>query len=302
MISVFNIRISAGGKCRRPGKGPFLNRMKKILLICGTVALSAGILSAAYVLSAPSHAAGAEAARETEQPASTAPAGLSSAAEGLEEIYLEAEAEDALPSPIYRFENYIFLGDSLIYGPKEVITAHGHQVLAGVGATIQNLSQISTANRTLGVQGMACMTGTLRGRAFNGIVILMGANDVVGDFGTAERAMEKYQSVLEELRAACEAPVFVLKVFPTGPSYCYWDRTAVGERTEALNAMLEAYCAETEGVYFIDATAGFTDENGNLIHDLGDGLHIGPNYYEDFYGGIETALYDTGLFYTQEGL
>ena len=272
--------------------------MKKVLLLCFTAALSAGVLALAYLCSAPTLAAApAPEAEAPERPAAAEPSYPPASEPELLGAGGLPEEEEPLPSPIYTFENYIFLGDSMIFGPKEVIVSHGHQVLAGVGASVQSLSGVSTAYRTLGVQEMATMTGTLRDGGFNGIVILMGANDVVGDYGTAGSAMEKYRTVLEELRGAFDVPVFVLKVFPTGPSYRYWDRAAVLERTADLNGLLEAYCAETEGVYFLDATGDFTDENGDLVHDLGDGLHISPEYYEQFYGGVEAALYATGLFY-----
>ena len=277
--------------------------MKKIALFCGVPVLAAGIAAAALIWPPISASAGAAQSQafDTATPAPVPVASAEPLPESLafpELVDLDAEEETGAEAavPKYTFDNYIFLGDSLIYGPKDVIVSHGHQVLAGVGASIQNLANISTASRTLGAQDMAGMTGTLRDRDFNGIVILMGANDVVGDFGTAEAAMEKYRAVLEELRGASDVPIFVLKVFPTGPSYMYWDRSVVGERTEALNGMLSDYCDGVDGLYFIDATGAFTDENGDLIHDLGDGLHIGPDYYELFYEGIEGALYGTGLF------
>ena len=144
---------------------------------------------------------------------------------------------------------------------------------------------------------MANMTGTLAGRSFRGLVVLMGSNDIVGDYGDPERVEEHYHQVLSELQEAFDVPIFVMAVFPTNLSYSFWNRETVSERTGELNRRMEAYCAETQGLTFIDATAPFTDENGLLRHDLGDGLHIHPDYYEDFYHAVEQALAATGMFW-----
>lgn len=197
-----------------------------------------------------------------------------------------------------RFENFLFLGDSLISNPHYVsnlFRLRGHQVFAGGGAVIPNFFGSTAHEVTVGSIG--AMTGTLKGREFNGIVILLGANDLGSK--DADTVMRDYKALIAELQGAYSQPVFILKVFPINGAYQERYGASVQarmDRTEEFNRQMSAYCADTPGVWFIDATDGFTDANGFLIKDVGDGLHISPTYYGEFYEAIERALYATGLF------
>ena len=189
----------------------------------------------------------------------------------------------------------MFLGDSLLANPEKLegtFSGHGHQVLAGNGATIPEFFGISERTLTVGVSEFGTMTGSLAGRDFNGIVILLGANDIA--FESPSRVMDDYRTLLEELTEHFNTvPVFVLKVYPAGTAYASHYAGSAEDRnrnTAELNGLLEAYCEETDGVWFADATAAFTDAAGYLLHDGGDGLHISQTYYEEFYEEIEQAI------------
>lgn len=203
----------------------------------------------------------------------------------------DGAAEDSIV-----FENFLFLGDSLTSNPhyeSNIFQKKGHQVFAGGGAVVRNFLGLTTKRVTVGYVG--AMTGTLRDKDFNGIVILLGANDVGKD--EPEDTMVTYMKLLDELREFCDKPIFVLRIFPVNSGYAYGNREIRREHADALNELLREYCEETEGIWFADATGPFTDEDGNLLKEKGtaDGLHISSLYYEEFYEAIETALYGTGV-------
>lgn len=194
------------------------------------------------------------------------------------------------------FENFLFLGDSLTSNPhyeSNIFQKNGHQVFAGGGAVVHNFLGLTTKRVTVGYVG--AMTGTLRDKEFNGIVILLGANDVGKD--EPEDTMVTYRKLLDELQEFCDKPIFVLRIFPINSGYTYGNKQIRKEHADALNELLREYCEETDGVWFADATGTFTDEDGNLLKEKGtaDGLHISSLFYEEFYEAIENALYGTGV-------
>lgn len=193
------------------------------------------------------------------------------------------------------FENFMFLGDSLTSNPHyeiDIFRKNGHQVFAGGGAVVRNFLGLTTGWVTVGYVG--AMTGTLRNKEFNGIVILLGANNVGNH--EAEETMDEYKQLLDELQEFCDKPIFVLRIFPINSRYRYGNRETRKENADALNELLREYCEETEGIWFADATGPFTDGDGLLLEEKGtaDGLHISSLYYEEFYGAVENALFGTG--------
>lgn len=194
------------------------------------------------------------------------------------------------------FENFLFLGDSLTSNPhyeSNIFQKNGHQVFAGGGAVLRNFLGLTAKRVTVGITG--AMTGTLRDKEFNGIVILLGANDVGRD--EPEDTMVTYRKLLDELQEFCDKPIFVLRIFPINSGYRYGSKKIRKEHADALNELLREYCEETDGIWFADATGPFTDEDGYLLKEKGtaDGLHISSLYYEEFYEAIEDALYGTGV-------
>lgn len=194
------------------------------------------------------------------------------------------------------FEDFLFLGDSLTSNPhyeSNIFQKNGHQVFAGGGAVVRNFLGLTAKKVTVGYVG--AMTDTLRDKEFNGIVILLGANDVGKD--EPEDTMVTYRKLLEELQEFCDKPIFVLRIFPINSGYAYGSKRIRREHADALNELLREYCEETDGIWFADPTGPFTDEDGLLLREKGtaDGLHISSLYYEEFYEAIENALYGTGV-------
>ena len=227
-------------------------------------------------------------------PGASAPAAPEAPSAGPAGAETEPPAETPASEP--EFENLMFLGDSLLANPEKLegtFSGHGHQVLAGNGATIPEFFGISERTRTVGASEFGTMTGSLAGRDFDGVAILLGANDIA--FESPSRVMSDYRTLLEELTEHFNnnVPVFVLKVYPVGTAYASYYAGSAESRnrnTAELNGLLEAYCEETDGVWFVDATAAFTDAAGYLLHDGGDGLHISQAYYGEFYEEIEEAI------------
>ena len=191
-------------------------------------------------------------------------------------------------------ENLLFLGDSLIYNPEDVsntFTQHGHQVFAAIGATLPQFYGLTGQEVTIGMRDYY-ETDTIAGRDCNGLVILMGANDLANH--DENTVYDQYMELLQELRSASGVPVFILKVFPVNRNYSkrYGDYEEKNRRTAALNEMLRQYCESEDHLYFVDATKDFQDDEGLFQHDYGDGLHMDPEYYGMFYDNIMEALTD----------
>lgn len=258
-----------------------------VLFFFGPEAQASHSRRAAEPLAVPSVAAAQPAPLAAEQ-APEAPA---------EPLATEPEVSAAPPVPL---ENLLFLGDSMIANPEtvaSVFTSRGHQVLAGHGATIPQFFGATAHTVSVGAEGMGMMTGSIRDLEFNGIIVLLGANDIA--FLSPEQAMENYRALLDELNAFTDAPVTALAVFPTGAAY-QWSYGEAPEQRNArsaeLNRLISAYCEETEGLYYADATAPFTDEDGLLEMDAGDGLHVHIEKYDLFYDAVAAALRETGIF------
>ena len=232
------------------------------------------------------------------------PGGTLTRAEGAAVLYrlIHPEQRQSVDSrPL--LQNLMFLGDSMFANPERgarVFTGGGNQIVAGNGAAAYQFHGITEKEVLVGVEGLGIMRGSLAGRRFNGIVILLGANDL--SFLSMEEAVRDYTTLLDELYARygkCGIPIFALRLYPVGPTYgrMYTESTESRQmRAAEYSARLLELCAARDGVYFLDATAGFTDAQGYLKFDCGDGLHISDRGYRFFYAEIMNALQATGVF------
>ena len=201
-------------------------------------------------------------------------------------VYAGTEASEPF------MENLLFLGDSMIYNPEDIrktFSKHGHQVFAAMGATLPQFSGVTRKDVTIGMSGHY-VKGNIAGKKYNGIVILMGANDLANHNETI--VFGQYKQLLQELQSVSTVPVYVLQIFPVNEKYSahYGNYQEKNRRAVALNEMLWQYCESTDGLYFVDATNGFLGHDGQLLHDYGDGLHMDPEYYGMFYEDIMTAM------------
>ena len=189
-------------------------------------------------------------------------------------------------------EHLLFLGDSMIFNPEDVsktFSKHGHEVFAALGATLPQFYGVTGQDVSIGMGGHR-IKGNIANLEYNGIVILMGANDLA--IHSEELVFEQYKKLLRELRSATRVPVYVLMVFPVNEHYSrhYGNYLEKNRRAQALNEKLWRYCESSEGLYFVDATNGFISDDWQLLHDYGDGLHMDPKYYWLFYEDIMVAM------------
>ncbi len=209
-------------------------------------------------------------------------------------IPVQAASADKTAQP-GNTENLLFLGDSLLYNPEHesgIFSRNGHQVLAGIGSTLPQFFGVTRKEVTVGMKGSQ-VTGTLKGRNFNGIAILMGTNDLAGKSALA--VFDDYEKLLKELRHFTSKPIYVMRVFPVNEHYSrrYGDYVEKNNSVRVLNGKLNQYCEKTKGVYYIDATDGFIYPNGLFQNDYGDGLHMHPKFYAMFYDNIIEAIEKT---------
>ena len=189
-------------------------------------------------------------------------------------------------------DNLLFMGDSMIYNPEDVaktFSKHGHQVFAAMGATLPQFFGVTGHDVSIGMGGHR-VRGNIANLEYNGIVILMGANDLANQ--KEEVVFEQYKKLLRELQFATMVPIYVLMIFPVNENYSrhYGNYREKNRRAQVLNEKLWRYCESTEGLYFVDATNGFISDDWQLLHDDGDGLHMDPKYYWLFYEDIMVAM------------
>lgn len=84
--------------------------------------------------------------------------------------------------------------------------------------------------------------------------------------------------------------IYVQKVFPVGKDFKGANPENFNKSIKKYNKGLEEFCKEKKHVEYIDTTSGYVDENGYLIKDNGDGLHIAYKYAKEFYENIENEI------------
>jgi lysophospholipase L1-like esterase len=116
------------------------------------------------------------------------------------------------------------------------------------------------------------------------IFILIGINDLIRGVQPAT-VLANQQEIVRELKVQHpNAKIVVQSILPHAGENATWegrDRLLAISKTtiQDLNAQL-AIMADQEGVYYLDLTSLFADENGYLRSELTtDGLHLNPEGY-----------------------
>lgn len=122
---------------------------------------------------------------------------------------------------------------------------------------------------------------------FSGIVVNYGINDVKNSTNV------KYsKQLIQDLRTAFpDTPIFILKIVPVAQHFTLKSGDEVlftsedinrggKNNVETFNQAMERFSRTMENVFFVDATDGFVDKNGNLQASMADdrGLHIADPY------------------------
>lgn len=133
--------------------------------------------------------------------------------------------------------------------------------------------------------------------SINGVVLLIGINDILGK-------NKKLNNKIKEDTVQCikllknkyrDKKIYVQRVFPvcsefdkTYPNRGGWKNVNAAVKT--LNLTTKAYCDKTDGLYYIDATKGFSNNAVLVDSKTLDGLHIDPKQYSSYIKNISDAV------------
>ena len=220
---------------------------------------------------------------------------------------------------ITSFENFIFIGDSFTVGLSSTLNSKnkGFEVYAAGGAYPTQFTKDADGNGTYDIFEKAITIGQGNakkqvgplpdGSGKNGIVFLLGVNNAPTSTGEVTAGhIDAIKNFLTALRDKYGLPIYVQKVFPVGSGYIYKSQYATitadiyNKAIGKINTEIEAFCASSDGLIFIDTTSGLV-ENGYLKYPDDESLHIksgitieGVDSFEYWYSNIEKAVLSSG--------
>lgn len=222
---------------------------------------------------------------ETTIPVSTdSPAVTTSPAETTE------PAETAPPAPIISlpeadavdkayFSSVIFVGDSRTQGMQIATGGYGAAFYADRGLTVDGVEKRAFIKRTAedGATRELTLAEALAEDAFDGMLYLWFGLNEVGWISSAHFE-NTYRQALAKLKEICpEADICLMSVPPVGRSAIVIGAdspAAANERIKTHNEIIYRL-AEEAGVYYLDCTTPFSDEEGFLPEGYSnDGIHL----------------------------
>ncbi len=201
------------------------------------------------------------------------------------------------PTALYSLYDFLYIGDSFIQRLADSGILHeSSTVLAKSGSSPKDWYIEEDNERYVDfLSRLQAMEGT----PFRGILINYGINNIKSD-----KNIPYMEQLIEDIRAVFpDVPLFVMKLMPVAEQFVIirkeqiaWTSEQVnhGEKNcvDAFNEELERFCRTQKNTRFIDATADFIDEQGNLKTEYADerGLHIAEPYIEAWCRNIFQAV------------
>ena len=163
----------------------------------------------------------------------------------------------------------VFLGDSLTQGLASV-AVEPRSVNYGIGG--QTTRQM--------IEALPSYGSLPRARA---IVLMIGINDVM--HGQAEGLEARYQRILAGLPE--QVPLYWHGLMPAGRR-----QSVPLPELQAINARIQALCARRAQCTYVDPWPWMVDAQGHMRAPLylGDFLHLSPQGYDAWIGGLKAVL------------
>lgn len=168
---------------------------------------------------------------------------------------------------ISKNENIVFLGDSIFdWFPVEKIFSDLPIVNSGI---VGNRSEEALA----GLEERVYRYNPTK------VFVQIGTNDIEADNDSEELNQQVFENIVqitkEIKKNRSKSKIYVISIYPVNEHMPGSNDRHISE-IKAINAKLEKYCSETEGIEYIDAFNQLTDEEEMLDKDYtDDGLH--PN-------------------------
>ncbi|MBR6395414.1 MAG: SGNH/GDSL hydrolase family protein [Lachnospiraceae bacterium] len=208
-----------------------------------------------------------------------------------EDIVTEDEYED------YYLYNFLYIGDSFIQRlAKSGIIHESNDVLAKNGTAARDWYVEEGNDRYVDFYDrMLEMDPDM----YSGIVVNYGINDIKNSTD-----VEFSEQLIDDIAKQFPGtPIFLMKIMPVAEQFVLEKKGKVVSNCDDINRggkynvtsfnnAMEDYARRKENVWFVDATEGFIDENGNLMREKADkrGLHIANEYVVEWCKNIFYAV------------
>ncbi len=208
-----------------------------------------------------------------------------------EDIVTEDEYED------YYLYNFLYIGDSFIQRlAKSGIIHESNDVLAKNGTAARDWYVEEGNDRYVDFYDrMLEMDPDM----YSGIVVNYGINDIKNSTNV-EFSEQLIDDITKQLPGT---PIFLMKIMPVAEQFVLEKKGKVVSNCDDINRggkynvtsfnnAMEDYARRKENVWFVDATEGFIDKNGNLMREKADkrGLHIANEYVVEWCKNIFYAV------------
>lgn len=190
-----------------------------------------------------------------------------------EPVKEEVVKEEPVKEQRTNLNRFLFVGDSFTVRIKRHITANNSDVYVHAKSStmpsywLDKVSEMPTNDKV------------------DGVCLLIGVNGA----SRPQNLVDTKELINKLIAKYPDKKIYVQKVFPVGSNFENANPDKFNNSIKTYNTGLEEFCKTKENVYFIDTTDGFV-ENGYLIKDNGDGLHISESYDKEFYKNIEKEI------------
>lgn len=186
----------------------------------------------------------------------------------------EKEEETVVKEKRTNLNNFLFVGDSFTVRIKRHITANNSDVY------------VHAKSSTMPSYWLDKVAEMPNNDKVDGVCLLIGVNGA----SRPQNLVDTKELINKLIAKYPDKKIYVQKVFPVGSNFENANPDKFNNSIKTYNTGLKEFCKTKENVYFIDTTNGFVDNNGYLIKDSGDGLHISESYDKEFYKNIEKEI------------
>ncbi len=198
----------------------------------------------------------------------------------------------SVAKPASYFRDAVFVGDAFTEGLLLYNTIEGLDEGNLAASTNLNPSRLSEAGLSTDADGQAC---TLAARVISlepkKLYFMLGSNGVawLDPQGMADNCAAFLQEIAKALP---DCTIYVQSIFPFTSSLCQSNSSYDNADVRAYNELLYQMAVDN-GWHFIHTYAALADGDGALPESLsGDGVHIGPDGYQQWVSYLQTHTVD----------
>jgi len=182
------------------------------------------------------------------------------------------------------FDDALFIGDSITEGIKAYNLMTNTTVISNVGISLFNIATKECINTGDGTR-ITIPQAIKQYPNKTKIYIMLGVNGLDGV--ALDQFKELYSNFIDIVRSSHpNATIYIVSMFPINEKKFYnngYSRNITNAKIDEFNHGIMEMC-KAKGVNFLYVAECIKEADGSLSADVsGDGMHIGPNYYERWF-------------------